>query len=157
QHLLLGSTETSDFRRRSGRPWPRRTRAALSTTFPWPCLGPSGEGVAPWDRRPPYSSLVVALGPLGGALRRFLRALRAGGRLAEHIDEDEVAERRRRGGAEMTRIGVVAHHLGRVPEGRVLGVRRPNRIILIGLQRLRNVAVRRLLPGFILLSLPHPA
>src|SRR5882724_4096195 len=69
------------------------------------------------------SDLVVTRGALVCFRRGVLWRFRAGARLAEHVDVDEVADHRRRGIAEAAGIAVVAHLLGGVAERQVLGIR----------------------------------
>src|SRR5258708_37109288 len=100
------------------------------------------------------SDLVVTRGALVRFRRRFLRRFRAGAGLAEHVDVDEIADHRGRRVAKASSVAVVAHLLGGIAKRRVFWVCRPDRVFLIGDKRLRDVAVRRLLPWHVLLALP---
>src|SRR5579875_2158997 len=127
--------------------------ARLSTVM----NAPGGKRWRP--KAPPLtgSSLVVALGALGGALCCGLWSLRSRGRLGEHVDDDEVAHHGGGGVAKGARIAVLQNERGNLAEWLGFGVRRPDRIILIVFERLADIAERCDHPRIVLLLLPHEA
>ena len=79
-----------------------------------------------------------------GALRRLLRGLLSDADLAEHVDDDEVGEYRRRFFAQLARVASVPGTAREVAKEHVLRVIGPHRVGVVGAQRVRDEAAWKL-------------
>ena len=84
-----------------------------------------------------------------GALRRLLRGLLSDADLAEHVDDDEVGDYRRRFFAQPARVASVPGTAREVAKEHVLRVIGPHRVGVVGAQRVRDEAAGSSLPRLV--------
>ena len=89
--------------------------------------------------------------PLGD-LDAALGVLAAGADIGEHVEDDEVGERRRRLLADRSQAARGQRALGRLAEDRVLGIGRPDRVLSYAL-RVSEISDRCLQPLVVLIRL----
>src|SRR5581483_5378585 len=98
---------------------------------------------------PPAGIVVSTIDTLKLTLRnrdRALYVLAACAVVREHVEDDEVGNRRRRLLADRTEAARRERTLGDVAIRRVLRIRGPDRILVVGVEAVREVALRRLDP-----------
>src|SRR5712691_799334 len=79
-----------------------------------------------------------------GDLDRALDVLAAGADVGEHVDQDEIGERRGRLFAHRSLPAGGARAFRRLTKDRVLGIGRPDRVLVIRIERVGQIPDRRL-------------